>query len=285
MNDRIDFAILDSGTGGIPYMMDIKNKRPDLRCVYLGDTANFPYGQKSYEEVIEASSGAVSKIIERWKPECIVIACNTISVTALDELRKRFAPLKFIGTVPAIRLASRVTRNKRIGLLATNATVNHPYCQKLVKDFASDCTLYSRGDPDLVAFVEHRYFKADEEEKLAAVKKAVDFFREKECDTVILGCTHFTHIAKEFEKACGDDITVIDSRNGVSNQAIKVRFDGNETVHSENDHKTNIIEEKSMKLLPPDMSFFVTSLEKKEDEEEYAELCDHFGIPWGGLLQ
>ncbi|MBO7638758.1 MAG: aspartate/glutamate racemase family protein, partial [Treponema sp.] len=126
MNNYIDFAFLDSGTGGIPYMLALKNKRPDARCVYLGDTVHFPYGQKTKDEVIESASQSIDLIIKKWNPRSLVIACNTISVTALDELRKRFYPLPIIGTVPAVRLAARVSKNRRIGLLATNATVANP---------------------------------------------------------------------------------------------------------------------------------------------------------------
>lgn len=274
MNGQIDFAILDSGTGGIPYMIDIKQKRPDCSCVYLGDTAHFPYGQKTHDEVVENASLAVQKIISLWNPKCIVVACNTISVTALDELRKNFAPLPFIGTVPAIKLAARITRNKRIGLLATNLTVNHPYTNKLIEDFACDCKVIKLGDPDLVDFIEHKYFVSDENERFEAIRKDIDFFKSKDVDTIILGCTHFTHIASEFTSMCGKDIIVIDSRDGVSNQAIKVRFE-----KSQEDNKN------SPAVLPcEDMSFFVTSLETQKNEDEYKSLCSSFNIPWGGKV-
>jgi len=274
MNRKIDFAILDSGTGGIPYMIDIKNKRPDCRCIYLGDTAHFPYGQKTREEIIECACQSAKKMIETWQPKSLVIACNTISVTALDELRRRF-DIPIIGTVPAVKLASKVSHNKRIGLLATNGTVNHEYTKKLIQDYASECTVISRGDPDLVAFIEHSYFKASMEEKLQAVKPSIDFFKENNCDTVILGCTHFTHIATEYAQAAGKDMLVIDSRDGVSNQAIKVRFGQGEAL---SDNTENI-------TLPEDMSFFVSCLRDKEDEAEYKQLCKAFNIPWGGVLQ
>ncbi|MCR5606818.1 MAG: glutamate racemase [Treponema sp.] len=266
----IDFAFLDSGTGGIPYMLDLKAKSKDSRCVYLGDTANFPYGEKTVEEVTNCASEAIAKIIKHWEPKTIVVACNTISVTALDNLRKTYPDLPIVGTVPAIRLAARITKNKRIGLLATNATVNNPYCKDLEKSFASDCEVFSRGDPALVSFVEHDYFTATKEEKLLALKPAIDYFTSKDCDTIILGCTHFTHIAKDMQEAVGSKIKVIDSRDGVSNQALKVEADSDVNA--------------SIKELPADMSFFVTALRNKEDEDEYKKLCKNENIPWGGVL-
>ncbi|MBP5748108.1 MAG: glutamate racemase, partial [Treponema sp.] len=113
----IDFAFLDSGTGGIPYMLELKEKSPESRCIYLGDTLHFPYGEKSSGQILACASSAVKLIVEKWNPRAIVVACNTISVTTLPELRTAFPSLPIVGTVPAIRLAARVTKNKRIGLL------------------------------------------------------------------------------------------------------------------------------------------------------------------------
>lgn len=275
-NSRIDFAFLDSGTGGIPYMVSLHEKMPEARCVYLGDTVHFPYGEKTSAQVTECASETIRMIVNLWNPKVIVVACNTISVTALGELRKIFPDVSIIGTVPAIKLAAKITRNKRIGLLATNATVRHPYCQRLVDDFASDCFVAKRGDPELVNFVEKRYFEAGEEERLAAVKPASDFFKAQKCDTVILGCTHFTHIFNEMKKACGEEIQVVDSRDGVANQAIKKlkmqdsKFKADEKIPEPENGLLNL-------------TFFVTKADAKE-EEEYKSLCKNMKIPYGGIL-
>lgn len=266
----VDFAFLDSGTGGIPYMLSLHEKLPNAKCVYLGDTAQFPYGEKSSEEVILCASKAIQKIIDLWNPKAIVIACNTISVTALEDLRKNFTSLPIIGTVPAIKLAAEITKNKRIGLLATTATVKHPYCQRLIKDFASDCTVIMRADPQLIEFIEKDYFNADENKRLKAVKPAADFFRENNCDTVILGCTHFTHIAEQMKQSCGEAISVVDSRDGVSNQAIRKIH---ETAGAE----------KSFNPSLENLTFFVTKANESE-VTEYRKLCKNLNIPYGGVI-
>lgn len=274
MKKSIDFAFLDSGTGGIPYMLLLKEKSPERRCVYLGDTVHFPYGEKSFEEIVSCSSHAISQIIDRWNPRAVIIACNTISVTALDELRKLYPGLPIIGTVPAIKLAAKVSLNKKIGFLATNASVNHPYSQKLIEDFASDCQVLKRGDPDLIDFIEHRLFTATREEKMAAVMPAVDYFNSCGCDTIILGCTHFTHMVREIDEAFASKswrkVFVVDSRDGVSNHALDVIKTAPEKPDSEN--------------LPEDMTFFVTSLNGDDEKKEYETLCDKFHIPFGGCI-
>lgn len=274
MKKSVDFAFLDSGTGGIPYMLLLKEKSPERRCVYLGDTVHFPYGEKSFEEIVSCSSHAISQIIDRWNPRAVIIACNTISVTALDELRKLYPGLPIIGTVPAIKLAAKVSLNKKIGFLATNASVNHPYSQKLIDNFASDCQVLKRGDPDLIDFIEHRLFTATREEKMAAVMPAVDYFNSCGCDTIILGCTHFTHMAREIDEAFASKswrkVFVVDSRDGVSNHALDVIKTAPEKPDSEN--------------LPEDMTFFVTSLNGDDEKKEYEILCEKFHIPFGGCI-
>lgn len=267
--NNIDFAFLDSGTGGIPYMLYLKEKMPNASCVYIGDTKNFPYGEKSPSEIINSVTSVVQLIIEKWNPKTLVIACNTISVTALKSLREKFPNLPIVGTVPAIKLARKITKNKKIGFLATNATVNNPYSQKLIQDFASDCEVFKRGDPNLVSFIENDFFTSTDDEKENSVYPAVEFFKKYDCDVIILACTHFTHIAKVMQKVAGEKIKVIDSREGVCNQAIKV---------SELGLKNENFEIKNEKPL-----FFVTFADEKR-EKEYKLLCENCGISWGGIV-
>ncbi len=286
MSSVIDFAFLDSGTGGIPYMLSLKEKDPNLRCVYLGDTEHFPYGEKTSQEVTDCASCVIEKIIRCWNPRLLVIACNTMSVTSLESLRKNFPLLPIVGTVPAIKLAAKVTQNRRIGLLATNATVSHPYCEKLISDFASGYEVFKRGDPNLIDFIEHDLFTATKEEKLKAVEPSVLYFTSLGCDTIILGCTHFTHIAsvikEAFEEAAqkvgelkDKKVFVVDSRDGVSNHALEVL--------KSIPQKTEIL--PPIESIPDDMSFFVTKLKQEKERREYETLCKNFKIPFGGVLE
>ncbi|OJF76107.1 MAG: glutamate racemase [Treponema sp. CETP13] len=217
----IDFAFLDSGTGGLPYMQYLKDVYKDVSCMYLADTQNFPYGEKTPEKIIESAIFAVSAILKRYKPAAIVIACNTMSVTALESLRNKFPQIPFVGTVPAIKLAAKITKNKRIGLLATRQTVTHPYTKKLESEFTQNCVVVERGDPDLINFIEHSLDTATKSEIEAAIMPAISFFKSKHVDVLVLGCTHFLRIANIIQELA-DKITVIDSRDGVVRQAFKV---------------------------------------------------------------
>lgn len=265
-------AFLDSGTGGIPYMLHLQKKCPDVRCVYLGDTANFPYGEKSREQITDCAAAASRLLIDRFNPDAIVVACNTISVTALSALRELFPSVPFVGTVPAIKLAAAVSPKKRIGLLATRQTVENAYTDRLVAEFASDCYIARRGDPELIDFVEKKLFTATKEDRAAAVAPAIEFFRQHDVDTIILGCTHFIHMADDIQKAAGSSVRVVDSRDGVVNQTMRVL----ESAKSAQAKKNTCSVEN--------MTFYITGVRDAVAENEYRTLARNLGIPYGGKL-
>lgn len=263
----VDFAFLDSGTGGLPYMCYLNEKCPEASCIYVADAQNFPYGEKSSLEISECVINVCKKIIEKFNPKVIVLACNTMSVTALSDVRQKFS-VPFIGTVPAIKLAAKLSKNKRIGLLATQRSVSQDYTLQLIKDFASDCKVFSRGDGKLISFIEHNLTTAMESEKLIAVKPAVDFFKENDVDTIILGCTHFIHFAPEIQKVAGEKISVIDSREGVVKQALKQLGKVDGSLPKEVKNKT----------------FFITGTPKDSCDKDYQDIAKKFDIPWGGYI-
>ncbi|MCM1321353.1 MAG: glutamate racemase [Bacteroides sp.] len=268
-----DFGFLDSGTGGLSYMLYLKKFRPQCRCVYLADTRNFPYGEKTSEQIRECAANAAETLMNLCSPRVIVIACNTMSVTALDSLRCRFA-VPFVGTVPAVKLAASLSKTRRLGLLATRHTVSHPYTDKLIADFASDCAVIKRGDPELVEFVERRLFSASYEERLAAVMPAVEFFKAENVDTIILGCTHFIHLAEELQKAAGSAIRVIDSRGGVMKQALKLAAQDFPAAENAENISAPCVE---------DMSFYITGNADGEGARKYQALAEQLHIRYKTL--
>ena len=281
-----DFVFIDSGVGGIPYMTTLLQRSPDAECVYVADTANFPYGEKSHEQVVECVTGLVKNIIERFEPKVIVVACNTMSVNALETLRSDFPDVKFVGTVPAIKLAASISKKRRIGLLATKATCENPYNIELKNKFASDCVLVTRGDGELVSYIEHNAFTASREDCLEAVKPAVDFFRSEACDAIILGCTHFLNFTDIFEEACQPDIKVVDSVDGVVRHALEVLeggATGGEPPVRRGSEQRSASEGKAFPSQTPKL--FITGFRDTQEENQYNVLCSRFGIQFGGLLK
>jgi len=268
----VDFVFFDSGTGGIPYMLYLKQKSPQSACIYAADTRNFPYGEKSGGEIARCASDTVRLILRRFTPRTFIIACNTVSVTALGQLRAAFPAIPFVGTVPAINQAAAVTKNKRIGLLATQRTVDEPYTADLASRFAPDCTLIKRADPALIEFIEHDFFTASPSDKKAAVKPAVDFFAEQEADTIILGCTHFLHMADTIAEAAGTNVRIVDSKEGVVNQALRMCT-----------QRAGAGDSGCKSPRSDDCTFFISG-SGGADEKSYKVLAEKLKIPYGGSL-
>ena len=282
---NVDFVYLDSGTGGIPYLHHMKEVFPEANCVYVGDTANFPYGEKSHDEIVKADIEVCKKIIEKFNPKVIIIACNTMSVNALDVLRDVYPDTQFVGTVPAIKLAASISKKRVIGLLATNSTVNHPYNQDLKNHYASDCKMILRGDPELISFIEHDSFTATKEEIIDACRPAIDFFRKQGCDAVILGCTHFLNLKKEILEICSPDIQVVDSVEGVTNRALSLFKGVAGMCPAQGVAEKKVCEADTFGAQGAFPLLYVTGFSDKKDEKEYDVICERYKLKFGGILK
>ncbi|MCL1817423.1 MAG: glutamate racemase [Spirochaetaceae bacterium] len=221
-------VFLDSGVGGLPYLKWVREHAPQENFIYIADRKNFPYGPKNAEEVFAAMRGCVEKALALCDPKLFVLACNTASVCALEGLRAAFPDRTFVGTVPAVKPAAEYSRNKRIGVLATAATVHARYLDDLVARFASFCAVIRVAGTDIVSFVEKKFFTATQEERLLVVADAVEQFREEGVDVVVLACTHFLYLFPEISSELGDDVLLMDSREGVGRRVISLLSGGGE---------------------------------------------------------
>jgi glutamate racemase len=262
-NTRYQYAFLDSGSGGLPYLAQLKAHASEASCVYLADTRHFPYGEKTRDEVISFAIETVGELLDRFSPELVIVACNTISVAALGSLRVTYS-VPFVGTVPAVKLAAANSVNRKIGLLATERTVTDPYTDKLIADFAPDCEVVRIGDSRLVSRIERELVTASREERIAAVRPSIERFRAAGVDTIVLACTHFLHVNDEIREVAGPGIKIIDSREGVVQQALR--------------------------LVPPrdfshsDGACYITGGVTSEQEARWQTYANLFGISWGGIL-
>src|SRR4051794_9574974 len=134
-------------------MRTIRERLPAAPLVYVADHAGYPYGTRS-PAVIEARVPALlGRLVERFDPELIVIACNTASTIALDAVRAAL-DLPIVGTVPAIKPAAALSKTRVVGVLGTEATVRQPYVDRLAAEFAPDCTVLRHGSAELVELAE-----------------------------------------------------------------------------------------------------------------------------------
>jgi glutamate racemase len=215
-------VFLDSGIGGLPYLERARELLPEESYVYVADRENFPYGAKTRKEVVSLVEGLCARMLKKFDPEIIVIACNTMSVSALDSVRKAFPDIPFIGTVPAVKPAAERSRARKIGVLATARTVNDPYIDFLVGQYARDCEVVRIAGTDIVEFVERRLFDSTARERMEVVEEAVREFKERGVDEIILACTHFLHLEDDIRALAGSGIEILDSREGVARQAWRV---------------------------------------------------------------
>jgi glutamate racemase len=215
-------AFLDSGVGGLPYLARARGHLPGRRLVYVADRENFPYGEKDRAAIISAALSLAGKLIEREHPSLVVVACNTMSVVALADLRARFR-VPFVGVVPAVKPAALLSSRKRVGVLATRRTVEAEYLRDLIMEHAADCEVVSLSSSALVEFVETGLYAASPAQREERVRGEVDRFLSAGIDALVLGCTHFLHLEPEFRSLLdAKGIALVDSREGVARQAARL---------------------------------------------------------------
>ncbi len=194
---------------------------PGLRYVHVADRVNFPYGRKTPAEIQDLTLSLTERLIEREKPAIVVVACNTMSVFALEELRARFT-IPFVGVVPAVKPAAAISRKRSIGVLATTRTVEGGYLQELVDKFADGCKVAMISAQDLVDFVETGLYGSSEETRMLRVGIEARKLKDNDVDAVVLACTHYVHLEEEFRREMGPEVAVVDSREGVTRQTLRL---------------------------------------------------------------
>jgi glutamate racemase len=220
--DAKTIIFIDSGKGGIPYYDLFQKRNPRADAVYVADTAHFPYGKKTKAELVHILCGLIKEHSRRYTPALIALVCNTASVSALAELRADFPQISFVGTVPAVKPAMINSVSGIVGILGTERTIDDPYIDRIAAEVAAEAGITCRFErlaaPELVAFAEHRIDTASAQERAEQVRPLVNYFRGKKADGVVLGCTHFLLLKKDFMQEAAPDIRVYDSLEGVIRQ-------------------------------------------------------------------
>lgn len=234
MNTR-PIGVLDSGVGGLSIWKEIIKELSHESTIYIADSLNCPYGEKSEEEIYDLSKSLVKFLIDK-KAKLIVIVCNTITVFCIDKLRFDFPQIPIVGTVPAIKTAAEISKNKKIGILSTKATASSKYQKDLINKFAGHCEVINLGDSLLVPLVEKG--DVDSEKTRIVLKKTLKKFKLSKVDTIALGCSHFPFLKKEIEKIMGDKVKILDSGAAIARQVKRVLTNNNHLSLSNNPSHT-----------------------------------------------
>ncbi len=201
-------GIFDSGVGGMTVARAIERLMPDLPYIYFGDLAHSPYGSKSREMLIEYSRRNTDFLLAQGA-KIIVIACNSASSTASRTLRENYPQPVIDVITPAVNKAARLSNNGRIGLIGTRATVNSGVYARRLQAIRPDCTIHSQACPLLVPLVEEGWL--DRRETKMILRKYLRPLRDKQIDTLILGCTHYPLLTKAIVPRIGKRVHIIDS--------------------------------------------------------------------------
>jgi glutamate racemase len=204
--DRRPIGVFDSGVGGLTVMHELLVTIPHEDVVYLGDNARLPYGPRPLDE-IRGFALQIGRHLERIGVKLVVAACNSATAAALPELQRELS-VPVVGVLqPEAHAAALATRNRRVGLLATEATVTSGRYQALIATVDASVRVEAVACPRLVPLIEAEDpFSA---ETVAAVREAAAPLRSAGVDTVVLGCTHYPLIRPIFQRVFGRDVTLV----------------------------------------------------------------------------
>jgi glutamate racemase len=209
--DPRPIGVFDSGMGGLTVLRALAARLLDEHFVYLGDTARLPYGTKS-PDTVRAYALQATHLLLGEDVKMVVIACNTASSVALKALQEALAPVPVIGVIePGARAGVAATRNKRIGVLATESTVKGGAYARAIHRLMADAEITQLACQVFVALAEEGW--ADTRATAAAVEDYLEplFARADAPDTLVLGCTHFPVLAAAIQRHVGGAITLVDS--------------------------------------------------------------------------
>ncbi len=208
MNDRKNapIGVFDSGVGGLTVAREIMRNLPGERIVYFGDTARVPYGSKSKETVLRYSRQIV-RFLKTQNVKTIVVACNTASALALETIQQE-TDIPMIGVVkPGAKVAAETTRNNKIGLIGTSATVKSDLYRTIIQEINPDIQVIGQACPLFVPLVEEGWWKDPVTVEVA--KRYLDPLLEQGIDTLILGCTHYPLLRSLLRGIAGDQVTLV----------------------------------------------------------------------------
>jgi len=215
MKQEEAIGVFDSGVGGTSILKEIIKLLPNENTIYLSDSKNAPYGEKTKAQIIEYSIKNTQFLVKK-NCKVIVVACNTATTNAISVLRKRYPKTPFIGIEPAIKPAALQTITKHIGILATKGTLSSDLFYKTSGKISKDIKIIEQNGDGLVTLIENGYLNSDKTKKLLV--KYLTPMLKQDIDCLVLGCTHYPYLIPQIKQLLGDKIKIIDSGFAVAKQ-------------------------------------------------------------------
>jgi glutamate racemase len=207
MNSALPIGVFDSGIGGLTVVRALHKAMPQEDIVYLGDTARMPYGTKSPKTIVHFSCEDAQFLMQR-QVKAIIAACGTVSSWALPMLQERFS-VPVVGVIePGVQAALKVSRNHRIGVIATNATVRSMAYNRAILKSNPEAEVFSTGCPLLIPLVETGW--THHHVTRLVLKEYLDPLRQQNIDTLVLACTHFALVSDLIQEVADGDVQLVD---------------------------------------------------------------------------
>lgn len=212
-------GVFDSGIGGLTVVKALRKNLPNEDIVYFGDTARVPYGSKSAQTIIQFALQDAKFLLSR-NVKMIIVACHSVSSVALDQLRKSFR-LPIIGVIePGAQAAVKATKNKRIGVIGTQATILSGAYEKAIRIISTDIEIIARSTPLFVPLVEEDWLASPVTYQVA--KTYLGPMLHEKIDTLLLGCTHYPLLKNTIQKVFRNKIKIVDASLETARQTKKI---------------------------------------------------------------
>lgn len=207
-------GIFDSGVGGLTIYEEIHNLLPNESIIYLADSKNAPYGEKSKDEIVNISIKNTEFLLSKGC-KLIVVACNTASTNAVKYLREHYN-VPFIRVQPAIKPAAINSKTKIVGILATKGTLKSELLFETSQRFAQGVKVIEQVGEGLVSLIESGKMHSPEMTNL--LHRYIDPMLDKDIDHLVLGCTHYPFLTDQIKKIVGKDVDILDSGEAIARQ-------------------------------------------------------------------
>ena len=234
--DNRKIGIFDSGIGGLTVLKEIEKKIPNENYIYLGDTLNFPYGEKSKEEIINYSKKNIEYLISQ-NIKMVIIACGTATSQSLEEMRTIFN-IPIIGIISPTVDYVKSLNIRKIGVIATTGTIRSGAWEKNLKDEIAGIEVINKACPLLASIAEEG--EAKSKKSIETVHEYMKIFKENKVDTIILGCTHYPIYDEIIKNEFSNKVNLINTGVAVAENVKK---------YLEKNNLENIGEKKMSKII------------------------------------
>lgn len=210
--DNRKIGVFDSGLGGLTVVREMQKLMPEESVIYFGDIARLPYGSKSKETITEFSH-QIMRFLLKHDVKAVIIACGTASANALEDLQQTY-DLPITGVVePGAREAARTTKNGRIGITGTEATIRSGAYDRLLQGLDPQIQVFSKACPLFVPLVEEGWFKDDITRSV--VQRYLAELKSQQVDTLVLGCTHYPLLKRLIGEEIGEEVILVNPSSSV----------------------------------------------------------------------